>query len=264
MTWVAWRQHRNELIILLSIVAGLAVYLLPIGLDKHDQFTDSGLKACLQAGQDCPDLRFRFLDSYNSVSNIVGWFNFVPGIAGLLLAAPIVAEFEQRTYRLAWTQGVTRGRWLAARLGVALAGVAVFSVVLTLLVTWSYAPYNQSQLFVKDLGESYDFEGLMPFSYTFFAFALALAAGVVSRRAVAAIVAGLAGFVVARLLVMELLREGISSDVDVDIGPGQSLAEYARDMGLFWETQAQEAVMFVGAALLMLALTVWVVQRRMA
>jgi hypothetical protein len=127
-----------------------------------------------------------------------------------------------------------------------------------------FAPYNQSQIFVKELGESYDFEGLMPFSYTFFAFALALTAGALSRRTPVAIVAGLAGFVVARLLMMELLREGISSNIEINLGPNDSLAELTRDMGDFWATQAQEAAIFIGASLMLLAVTAWLVQRRMS
>ena len=47
----------------------------------------------------------------------------VPGLIGMFWGAPLVArEFETGTFRLAWTQGVTRTRWLAAKLAIAGAG----------------------------------------------------------------------------------------------------------------------------------------------
>src|ERR1700734_2976292 len=43
-----------------------------------------------------------------------------PAVIGMFWGAPLVAsELEDGTFRLAWTQSVTRTRWLAVRLGVA-------------------------------------------------------------------------------------------------------------------------------------------------
>ena len=43
----------------------------------------------------------------------------VPAIIGIFWGAPLVArELETGTYRLAWTQSVTRTRWLAVKLAV--------------------------------------------------------------------------------------------------------------------------------------------------
>src|ERR687884_617852 len=48
-----------------------------------------------------------------------------PGLIGLLFAAPLVHQLEQGTHRLDWTQSITRGRWIAGKLGLAaLAAVA--------------------------------------------------------------------------------------------------------------------------------------------
>jgi hypothetical protein len=55
--------------------------------------------------------------------------------------APLIArEFETGGFRLAWTQGVTRTRWLAVKLG--LTGLASMSVagLLSLMVTWWSSP----------------------------------------------------------------------------------------------------------------------------
>jgi hypothetical protein len=238
---------------------------VPIGLEKNDQFSDSGLKSCVDDGRDCLELRLEQGDGYESLNNVVGWFNFLPGIVGILLAAPMVSEFEQRTYRLAWTQGITRQRWLTTRLGVALAGVALFAVPLTLLMTWTYAPFDRLQVLgEQDVGLSYDFEGAMPFSYTLFAFALALAAGAISRRTPVALAGGLLGFIAARLAVMELLRGGLLTNIQIGVLPGQTFVDHARDMDHFWQTQAQEAAIFVLAAVALLTLTVWQVRRHLS
>jgi ABC-2 type transport system ATP-binding protein len=65
----------------------------------------------------------------------------VPGLIGMFWGAPLIArEFETGSFRLAWTQGVTRTRWLAVKLGVA--GVASMSAdgLLSLMVTWWSSP----------------------------------------------------------------------------------------------------------------------------
>ena len=48
-----------------------------------------------------------------------GFLLLVPAIIGTFWAAPLLTrEFEAGTFQLAWTQSVTRTRWLAAKLGV--------------------------------------------------------------------------------------------------------------------------------------------------
>ena len=42
----------------------------------------------------------------------------VPLLAGVFWGGPLIArEIEQDTHRLAWTQSISRGRWLAANSG---------------------------------------------------------------------------------------------------------------------------------------------------
>ena len=39
-------------------------------------------------------------------------------MAALLLAAPFVIELDSGTYRLYWTQSITRRRWIVTKLGL--------------------------------------------------------------------------------------------------------------------------------------------------
>ncbi len=204
MTWVAWRQYRLELIIALVLLVALTAFLVPTGVQKLALFRDSDLMACLNSStEDCSGLTRRFLESYGVLSGIVMWFVFTPAIIGMLLAAPIVLEFEQRTYRLAWTQSITRGRWLAVRLGLALLGALAFAMLLTPLTTWWFAPQDRLQ---DSFATSFYLKGAMPFVYTVFTLALALVSGVLSRRTLLAMVVTVVGFLVAMLTIANGLR----------------------------------------------------------
>jgi hypothetical protein len=261
MTWVAWRQYRTGAAIALAILAAMTAFLIPTGLERLALFRDSGLESCLGAGSDCVELRAPVLRSYDSLREITTWFNFAPAIIGILLAAPIITEFEQRTHRLAWTQSITRERWLVTKLAMALAGVVLFAVALTLVMTWWHAPLDQAEILAgKELGRSFDFEGAMPFSYSVFALSLALAAGSLSRSMLVAMPIALVGFTALRVLTLELLRSGLTSGVN--IGPGETLNITTRDMERFWTIQAIEAAIFLSAAAVLLSLTFWVVLRR--
>jgi len=49
-------------------------------------------------------------------------------------------DMENGTYRLAWTQSITRGRWLLGKLGLPVAAAGPRCRALTLLFTWWRAP----------------------------------------------------------------------------------------------------------------------------
>jgi ABC-type transport system involved in multi-copper enzyme maturation permease subunit len=63
----------------------------------------------------------------------------VPVVLGMLWGAPLVAsELEARTSDFAWTQSVTRTRWLAVKAGwLVLAAVACGGAVSALATWWS-------------------------------------------------------------------------------------------------------------------------------
>ena len=61
----------------------------------------------------------------------------LPGVLGLVLGASLVAgEMDHCTHRLAWTQSVTRTRWLAFKLLVAGIVAALIVAALTALLEW--------------------------------------------------------------------------------------------------------------------------------
>jgi hypothetical protein len=82
---------------------------------------------------------------------------------------------------------------------------------MTLLVTWWRTPFVHLQGRMEN--SVYDSEGIVVVGYTLFALGLVLAIGVLWRRAVPALMAGLAVYVVARIFVDTWLRERLASPV---------------------------------------------------
>lgn len=108
-----------------------------------------------------------------------------PFLAALLLTLPIVIELENGSYRLAWTQGFTRGRWAQAKLITLVLIGLLFAAVFAYTFQWWSSPMDSS---VGRLGNPwYDLRGTLPVGYTLFAMGLMLAIGTVSRRVVPAI-----------------------------------------------------------------------------
>jgi hypothetical protein len=146
-----------------------------------------------------------FYGRFQKLGDLLYWVTLLPGIVGLLLAAPFVAALEQRTHRLDWTQSVTRGRWLAAKLGLAVVTAILAAVVLTLLMTWWRAPFVHFQGRVSN--GIYDSEGTVVAAYTLFALGVGLAVGAVWRRTVPALFVGFGGYFAGRLFVDTWLRQ---------------------------------------------------------
>ncbi|MCU1493183.1 MAG: hypothetical protein JWO62_947 [Acidimicrobiaceae bacterium] len=130
----------------------------------------------------------------------------VPALIGIFWGAPLVArELETGTFRLVWTQSVTRNRWLAVKLGVVgLMSMAVAGLF-SLMATWWSSPFDRANMnrFSNALfGE----RGLTPIGYAGLAFALGVTAGVVIRRSLPAMATTLVAFIAARLAVAFWIR----------------------------------------------------------
>jgi hypothetical protein len=192
MTWVAWRQQRPATVAAAILLAVGGLVLLVSGWQVTASARDSGLAACVAAGGDCQVLVEAFTNRYGAMLESVSTLGaLLPVVLGVLVGAPLLArEFEQGTHRLAWTQGVTRGRWLAARLAMA---AGVLAAVAAVLLTWWWGRFDQLGISGRAALER---GGLVPVATAVLAFAIATAAGAIIRRAVAALAAGLVAVLV--------------------------------------------------------------------
>ena len=206
MTWVSWRLQRTETLIVVGIFALLAVFLVPTGIQMANAYQRDGLAACLSInpGPTCGSELGGFRERFQSLLDLANWFTLVPGLIGVLLAAPFILDLERGTYRLAWTQSITRGRWLLGKLGMLVLVAILASGGLSLLFTWWRAPsiHIDGRL---DTG-TYDSTGTVVVGYTLFALALALALGSIWRRAAASLTVAFVGYFAMRIFVDFSLR----------------------------------------------------------
>jgi hypothetical protein len=126
----------------------------------------------------------------------------IPALIGLFWGAPLVArELETGAFRLAWTQSVTRGRWLAVKL--ALAGLSSMAVagLLSLMVTWWFSPLDRTD---ASQFSTFSERGIAPVGYAAFGFVLGVTAGLLIRRTVPAMAAAVLPYIGVRFAVTAL------------------------------------------------------------
>ena len=315
MTWVTWRQQRTETLIGLLLLVLVVALLVPTGLHMASVYDRDGIAACLtDPSRDCGLRLDEFVRRWDSLVNVVGWLNLLPALLGSLIAVPLVLELERGTFRLAWTQSVTRDRWLGVRLGVVVGASLAVAALLTLLMTWWRGPLDD----VNGRFDGFDLEGVVPAAYTLFAAALVLALGVALRRAAAAIGLAFVLFITLRIGIGNWLRphyraqlhetwtaaaggpdlrgawvfsethelrtaSGHHADpaavADCVTNPAKKLIDDAcldrhgivevvsatfQPGSRFWQFQAIEAGIYVGAALALLAFAAWWIRKRVS
>lgn len=205
MTWVSWRLQRTETLVALGILALLAAFLVPTGIQMAHAYNRDSLAACLSVppGATCDAGAFR--QRFQSLLDLSAWFTLLPGLFGVILAAPFILDLERGTYRLAWTQSITRGRWLAGKLGTAIAAALLAGGGLALLFNWWHSP--GARLDGRLETSTYDSTGIVIVGYTLFALALALAVGAIWRRTAVSLIVAFVGYFAARLFVDFSIRD---------------------------------------------------------
>ena len=194
----AWVQARTQTAVAVAALAATAI-LAAITGPRLLHFYDTVVATC-GSRDDCASATTAFLSSYRLMQVILPPVLLVlPALIGAFWGAPLVArELETGTFRLAWTQGVTRQRWLAVKL--ILIGVASMAVagLLSLILTWWFSPIDRVQL--NQLTPAmFGVRGITPIGYAAFAFALGVSAGAIIRRTIPAMAATVVVFAGIRL-----------------------------------------------------------------
>jgi hypothetical protein len=202
MIALSWRQFRAQAAVAFGLLTVIAVALGITGPALVHLYHTSVLPC--QAQGDCSLATSAFISHDHLLQGLGVVLVVVPGLIGLFWGAPLAArELETGTYQLAWTQGITRKRWLAVKLGlVGLASVAVAGL-LSLMLTWWSSPIDRVN---ADPFTLFDQRGIVPLGYAAFAFALGVTAGLLLHRTMAAMAATLAVFVGVRLTVRNWIR----------------------------------------------------------
>jgi ABC-type transport system involved in multi-copper enzyme maturation permease subunit len=207
MTWLTWRQFRPQIATALAALAAFAVLLAITGPHLASFYQTDGVTGCRGAG--CAQSAGSFLGDAGRYQDVyvlgIAVIIFAPALIGLFWGAPLITrEFETGTFRLAWTQTITRTRWLASKL--ALPGLAAIAVTtgLSLMFGWWAAPIGQAarlapgSSFPLGMGPfsllAFDAHGTVPLGYAAFAFTLGVTVGILLRRTIPAMAVTLAIF----------------------------------------------------------------------
>jgi hypothetical protein len=204
MTWVVWRQHRNQAYFAAAVLAAFAVLLLVTGQQMASQY-QSALASCA-ASRTCGNLASALTLGSPVVSLLVTLTVVVPCLLGVFWGGPLVArELETGTSQFTWMQSVSRRRWLAVKAGWVLLAAAAWGGAVSALVTWWSSPVNalKHQNFQPS---QFDIQGIVPVGYAVFAVALGIATGALLRRTLPALAITLGFFVFLRIVVADYLR----------------------------------------------------------
>jgi hypothetical protein len=192
--WLTWRQFRSSAAVAVVALGAVAVVL--------------GVTDAQHAAATTAFLSHDHLLKFLSTALVA-----IPALLGAFWGAPLVArELETGTWRLAWSQSITRTRWLTTKVGlIGLASVATTGAFTLMLTAWSSPAVNQGRLTPAMFGE----RGIAPMGYAAFGFALGVTAGVLIRRTVPAMATTLVTFLVARIAVQTWLRPHFAAPIKV-------------------------------------------------
>ncbi|GIF75793.1 ABC transporter permease subunit [Asanoa siamensis] len=198
MIWFTWRQFRTPAVVAAGALAVVAALLMISAGGVSDLY--SGVAACRT---DCADTVESFLTRFhNSASGTIYYTTMAvmyaaPPLIGVFWGAPLVArEIEAGTHRVAWTQSITRTRWLATKLGLVGAATAAAIGLLSWAVT-AWAGRVDSAAADRITPLVFGARGVVPVAYALFAFMLGVTVGMLVRRTVPAMATTLIGYAAA-------------------------------------------------------------------
>jgi hypothetical protein len=210
MTWLTWRQFRAQTITAAAALATLGLVLAATGPNLVHLY-DVYVARCRGAVA-CQVATGAFAD-HAGVAKAVFLAMIVvvyaaPALIGVFWGAPLIArEIDAGTFRLAWSQSVSRRRWLAVKLGLVGLAAMVTAGLLSLMVGWWSGPIyatalraTANPLDISKLGPAmFGANGIAPVGYAAFAFTLGVTSGVLIRRTVPAMAATLGGFALVQI-----------------------------------------------------------------
>jgi ABC-type transport system involved in multi-copper enzyme maturation permease subunit len=215
MIWLTWRQFRTPALITLAAGVVLAVSMVFLGQAIRHTY-DSTIANC--AADACTLATEKFRDKYLDQVNLLGVLLIaVPAAIGVFWGAPLITrELETGTYRMVWNQSVTRGNWLAAKLGLIALFAAVVVGALSYLLTWAAGPVDD--LVSTRFGPmSFAARDITPIGYAVFTFALGTVVGLLVRRTLPAMAITLVIFAVVQIAMPNFVRAHLQTPITKSI-----------------------------------------------
>jgi hypothetical protein len=218
MIRLSLRQFRSQGIVAAGLLVLVAILFATTGAHiAHIYDVYAKAQAACMASTTCPRVDLN-LGTFDRLLELIGTVLVaVPALVGAFWGAPLISrEFENGTHRLAWTQSVTRTRWLAIKLGLVGAASVAATGLLSLMVTWWSSPIDHANMDRFGSG-IFGQRNIAPLGYAAFGFVLGVLAGLLIRRALVLSVDD--DGVVRRRAVEEVVRR--AGRVGVEPGIGQ-------------------------------------------
>lgn len=221
MIWLTWRQFRVQATVVFAAVAALAAILAVTGPQLADLYRTSGSGLVDQVSGSEQALY------YTGLLVVLA----VPVVIGMFWGAPLISrELETGTHCLAWNQGVTRTRWLAAKLGLGAAASMTAAGLTSLAVSWWSSPIDRAvngggatDTYFRRLDPvAFAARGVVPMAHAAFAFVLGVALGLVIRRTLPAMATTFALYAAVQIAVPMWIRSHLAAAdrITVPIKPG--------------------------------------------
>ena len=177
MIWATWRMNRGILVALSLGVAAFAIWLVISGTEESHAWDDlHGPSLLDQLSRQHKRLHDQPLEFWQFQLGERGTVRRPSGDSRVRTRLPLVAgEFEQGTHRLAWTQSITRSRWLLTQIGVGgVVSAGIVGAMAPQIWWWTDAALRSSHIEPSN----FDISGFVPVAY-----ALCLHARSGTRRA---------------------------------------------------------------------------------
>ncbi|GAA2027214.1 ABC transporter permease [Catenulispora yoronensis] len=206
LIWLTWRQHRWTIVVTAALTVVLAVLMVLTAskLGSMAAHCASPDVRCTRAKTEAVPSRATYL-----MNSLV----FLPLLIAVFWGVPLLArEFEQRTLPLAWSQDVSRQKWLFGKTGVMIALVGSMAALLAGLaehLAHQYHAYTGESLFE---GTQFQAGGWMPLTLALAWLAVGIGAGAATRRTLAGI-AVVGALWIARMVVMVQARGKFATPV---------------------------------------------------
>lgn len=198
MMWVAWRQQKYVYLVLAAATTILIGWALFNGSHSQALLSQYYARPCNNGNGIPAKDNNACMALFESWSHSIAYDHLIADFAqalailiGTVLGVGVASELERKTARLAWTQSLTRTRWLTTKSLVGVASMAALLVPLCVTFTWwvKAARYGAR---VAPL--AFPLAGWMLGVYAVFAFVLVVFVGILIRRAGWAIAVALALF----------------------------------------------------------------------
>ena len=214
MTWMTWRQHRSEAAVGAVVLLGIASALVWLGITARSNVRHFGLTSCLRNRTDCSTALAHLQRQYHWLPPVAASLFALPLLAGMFWGAPLIArEIETGTYRLVWTQSVSRLRWVSTKLALVLGVAAAATLAISVLAVWAFQQLLPAVLGNRFRGGWFDVQGIVPASYMLFALALGTCMGAVWRKTIPAMATTIVGYAAVRIPVHTFRRNLLSPSI---------------------------------------------------